>query len=119
MIIILKSEVTDEQIGHVIERVEALGYEYQGDAGEEGGLIFFLEDRRARRIAHAHGVRHAGKQWSQYLTFRERLRTDAEARAAYVDLKRGLAERFPHDRDSYTAAKTSFITELLGDSDQA
>jgi GrpB-like predicted nucleotidyltransferase (UPF0157 family) len=54
-----------------------------------------------------------------YLTFRERLRTDAEARAAYADLKRGLAERFPHDRPSYTAAKASFITELLGDSDQA
>ncbi len=109
----------DAETNRVIERIEALGYEYQGDAAEEGGLTFFLEDRRARRIAHAHGVHHGGKQWSHYLTVRDRLRTDAEARAAYADLKRGLAERFPHDRPSYTAAKASFITELLGDSDQA
>ena len=38
------------------ERLTMLGYEYRGDAGAEGGLVFVLSDRPLHRIAHVHVV---------------------------------------------------------------
>jgi GrpB-like predicted nucleotidyltransferase (UPF0157 family) len=35
------------------------------------------------------------------------------ARAAYAELKRGLAERFADDRRAYTVAEDAFVTGLL------
>ena len=47
--------------------------------------------------------------------FRDRLRRDPSARAAYLELKETLAARFPHDRRAYTDGKAAFIEALLGD----
>ena len=76
---------------HVILALERLGYEFRGDKGDTGGLLFVLEDRPAHRIAHLHVVPHGDAQWCRYLAVRERLRTDPQARAAYADLKRKCA----------------------------
>ena len=62
-------------------------------------------------------VPYAGAKWVSYLSFRDRLREDASARAAYTDLKHRLAQRFPQDRKSYTAGKDSFIARLLAGDD--
>ncbi len=98
----------------VIERLEKLGYEYRGDAGSEGGLVFVLETEPLHRIAHVHVVRHGDEQWEAYLRFRHLLRTDPDVRSAYADLKRRLADEFRSDRRAYSAAKDSFIAGVLG-----
>lgn len=90
-----------------------LGYIFRGDKGEEGGLLFVLEDRPWHRVAAVHAVAHRGAQWNQYLAFRELLRRDASVRESYAQLKRSLARDFPNDRRAYTAAKHSFIREHL------
>jgi GrpB-like predicted nucleotidyltransferase (UPF0157 family) len=91
------------------------GLEFRGDLGSEGGLLFVLEDRPDHRLAHVHAVALGGPEWEGYLAFRDRLRRDASARAAYEELKDGLARRFPHDRRAYTAGKQAFIEALLAD----
>lgn len=102
-------------IESVIGAFERAGYQFRGDQGDEGGLLFVLEDQPDHRIAHVHVLQYADAQWSAYLTVRERLRADRQTRAAYEALKRRLAEEFPHDREAYTAGKASFIAGLLDD----
>jgi GrpB-like predicted nucleotidyltransferase (UPF0157 family) len=96
----------------VFRKLEQAGYTYRGDAGDEGGLVFVLDARPLHRIAHVHAIRHGDAQWRRYLDVRDRLRSDPRARAAYADLKRDLATKFPHNRAAYTAAKTEFIQRL-------
>ncbi|MGH7749349.1 MAG: GrpB family protein [Candidatus Dormibacteria bacterium] len=90
-----------------------LGYEFRGDKGDQGGLLFVLEDRPEHRIVHLHAIRDGDPQWLRFLTVRDRLRADAAAREAYGALKRSLAIQFAGDRAAYTAAKTSFVARLL------
>jgi GrpB-like predicted nucleotidyltransferase (UPF0157 family) len=47
----------------------------------------------------------------EHVSFRNRLRN--EAAAAYVRLKKDLAQRFRNDRERYTEAKTDFIRSFL------
>jgi GrpB-like predicted nucleotidyltransferase (UPF0157 family) len=101
--------------GRVIATLERLGFQDRGDKGAEGGHLLVLEDRPAHRVAHLHLVGHGDPQWRRYLTVRDRLRTDPDARAAYARLKGRLAARFSDDRRAYTAAKAAFITRLLAD----
>lgn len=89
------------------------GYEYRGDGGAEGGLLFVLEDRPLHRLAHVHAVPYDDWQWRRYLAFRDALRNDETARNAYGQLKCELAVRFADDRPGYTAAKAEFISSLL------
>ena len=63
----------------VIATIESLGYEYRGDAGGEGGLVFVLDARPRVRVAHLHVIAHGDPQWDRYLAFVERLRTDPDA----------------------------------------
>lgn len=93
--------------------LEDLGYQFRGDAGDQGGLVFVLEDRPKRRVVHLHVVDHDGPQWRRYLTFRDLLLTNADARDRYERMKSDLAEKFPQDRKAYTAAKESLVRALL------
>ena len=81
--------------------------------------LFVLEDRPAHRLAHIHLVRHGDEQWINYLAVRQRLRDHAETREAYAGLKLQLATAFPHDRDSYTSGKATFISRLVNADDQS
>lgn len=102
------------ELGAVDDRrdaLTALGYEYLGEFGipgrrylRKGGderthqvHIFQAEDRR-------NIVRH--------LAVREYLRCRPEARAAYGELKRALAARFPDDIEGYCDGKDAFVRDL-------
>ncbi len=97
----------------VKECLEGLGYEFGGNAGDSGGLVFVLSDRPAHRVAHVHVVEHGGSQWHRYVAFRDLLLKHESARVIYERTKGELAERFPNDRKSYTAAKEEVVRNLL------
>jgi GrpB-like predicted nucleotidyltransferase (UPF0157 family) len=90
-----------------------LGYQFRGDKGDTGGLLFVLEDRPAHRIAHVHVVPHGSEKWRRYLAFRDRLRIDPDARACYGEVKRRLGEQCASDGQAYTAGKAVFVAGLL------
>jgi GrpB-like predicted nucleotidyltransferase (UPF0157 family) len=98
----------------MIERLEADGWIYRGDAGEDGGHVFVLEARPFVRVAHLHVVEYQGRQWRNYIRFRDLLRRSPEAREQYETVKVALAARERSNRRAYTTGKTDVITTLLG-----
>jgi GrpB-like predicted nucleotidyltransferase (UPF0157 family) len=59
-------------------------------------------------------VCNAGGEWErEHLLFRDYLRAHPEARAAYANLKRELADRYCDDRLAYNEGKTGFILDIL------
>lgn len=91
----------------------AAGFEFRGDAGSSGGLVF-VEGPEERRTAHLHVVTAASTQWRAYEAFRDRLRNDSAARRDYAAVKQRLTAAHSHDRSAYTNGKASFIEQLLG-----
>lgn len=95
----------------VVEPLVAAGWEFRGDAGSSGGLVFVLSVRPDHRVAHLHVVGDDYPQWAHYLALRERLRTDTAARAAYEAAKRQLAQAH---RAAYTDGKDEIVRLLRG-----
>lgn len=60
----------------------------------------------AEKVCHLH-IKPFG-DWDE-LYFRDYLRQHPDAAQKYGELKKCLKERFGHNRDAYTAAKTNFI----------
>lgn len=94
----------------LIEPMATLGYDFAPHAGVPGHHVF---GRGAARTHLAHFVEHGGESWRACLAFRDRLRSDPDARKGYEQLKAELAERFADDRAAYTAGKTDFVRRLL------
>ena len=99
----------------VSSRLEAAGWIYRGDAGENGGHVFVLEARPWHRVAHLHIVEYRGAQWLNYLRLRDLLRRSAEARDQYEAVKIRLAEENEDDRKAYTDGKSAVVVSLLSD----
>ena len=97
----------------ILSALATAGYHYRGDAGQAGGHVLVRESAPLMRTHHLHVVDLGGAAWQAYLTFRDRLRTDADARQAYLEAKHALATRHREDRRAYTAGKSAIITALL------
>jgi GrpB-like predicted nucleotidyltransferase (UPF0157 family) len=95
-----------------ITRLQGLGYEYRGDAGQDGSHVF-VRARGDIRTHHVHVVELEGKQWRAYLALRDLLRNNPVSREIYAAGKQALALRFADDRKSYTKAKDELVGRLL------
>jgi GrpB-like predicted nucleotidyltransferase (UPF0157 family)/ribosomal protein S18 acetylase RimI-like enzyme len=103
------------RVDQLIEPMAQRGWIYRGDAGDDGGWIFVLEDSPWRRVAHAHGVAADSEQWRRYLQFRDLLRCDVRARQHYARTKERLARKHPGDAVAYIEGKTTTVWSLLSD----
>ncbi|HVX45309.1 MAG TPA: GrpB family protein [Mycobacteriales bacterium] len=103
-----------QSIAPIVERLQADGWIYRGDAGSDGGHVFVLESRPWHRVAHLHAVEYNGPQWQNYLRFRDLLRRSPEACERYEAVKLQLADERV-DRRAYTTGKTDVVTSLLED----
>jgi len=94
-----------------IERLASLGYVHRGNLG--------IEDREAFQSPghlpahHLYVCVQGCTALANHLAIRDYLRLNPAAVAAYAQLKKQLAERFPMDSDSYNAGKTDFVLEAL------
>jgi GrpB-like predicted nucleotidyltransferase (UPF0157 family) len=66
----------------------------------------------AHRTHHLHLVADRG-ELERHLRFRDALRANTGLAAEYAALKRRLADAMPDDREGYTAAKTTFIRNVV------
>jgi len=93
-----------------LHRLEAAGYELRVREPD------FYEHRMFRtptRDAHVHVFSSGAPEIIRLLTFRDRLRTNAEERKRYEDAKRRLAtQSWPH-MDAYAQAKTDVIESIM------
>jgi GrpB-like predicted nucleotidyltransferase (UPF0157 family) len=89
-----------EQAGYVLRVREPEFYEHR---------MF----RTPERDVHIHVFSHDSPEIERYLTFRNRLRTNAEERRLYEETKRQLASRSWPDMNAYADAKTETIERII------
>lgn len=87
--------------------LESAGYELR--VREPGHRMF----RTPSRDVHVHVLRECDPEVGRHLRFRDRLRSSAEDRRAYEQLKRALAERDWSDMNEYADAKGDLIEAIL------
>ncbi len=101
-----------------IQPLKSLDYEYVPEYEKH------LPDRRYFRKGNVHGreqgsthhlhmVEAGGEFWNRHLLFRDYLRDHPDEARRYAELKKTLAIRFSSDRESYTNAKTDYISEII------
>lgn len=74
---------------------------------------FLVKVVDGRRAAHLHLMTVGSARWHQQLAFRDALRSNAELARAYSQLKHELAERYPADREAYSAGKQQFVEQVI------
>jgi GrpB-like predicted nucleotidyltransferase (UPF0157 family) len=110
---IVAAVADDVAIDEVVGRLCATGaYGYEGDRGEDGGLLLVRGTGELRTV-HLHVVGTGSQAWVDYRRFRSLLVNDDAARRRYESVKYQLAQHYPHDRRAYTQAKAVVIRELL------
>jgi len=93
-----------------VEAIVGAGYIHRGEQGIPGRDFF----RRGQpRQYHVHLTLIDSMFWRDQRTFRDYLRSHAEAATTYAELKERLAGRFPNDREAYTEGKAEFIRAIL------
>jgi GrpB-like predicted nucleotidyltransferase (UPF0157 family) len=104
------------QFDAVRQRLEALGYEYEGEKGIVGRHAFRLRDANlASALArhHLYVLEADAEELRRHRAFRDYLRAHQDEVARLSAYKRELAERFGDDRDEYQEAKSSMVLEIL------
>ena len=95
-----------------IPPIEATGYIYRGEDVDIGHL-FVRETEEDVRTHYLHVVSSCDPNWEHWLTFRDYLRANPDARKAYAAEKTRLAIRYKEDRAAYTEGKSDVIGSLL------
>ncbi len=105
-----------------IAPLQALGYEYRGEAGIPGRLFFRkLTDRPdagqtydgVSRTHHLHMYETKHEEWARHLVFRDYLREHKDVARQYADLKKRLAAELGRDLEGYADAKSEFVRSVL------
>jgi GrpB-like predicted nucleotidyltransferase (UPF0157 family) len=99
------------EIPMAIDRLASMGYVHSGNLGIEGREAF--ESPAALPAHHLYLCVKGGSALANHLAVRDYLRRDPATAAEYGRLKMRLAEQFPHDIESYMAAKTDFLAAIL------
>lgn len=94
------------------EKLETLGYEYRGGQGRDDRILY-VKGPEECRTCMLHIVVYNGEEWNRLVFFRDYLRSHSDFVQEYCNLKKRLAEKYPHDRDAYKKEKNSFIEEIL------
>jgi GrpB-like predicted nucleotidyltransferase (UPF0157 family) len=74
---------------------------------------WFMRVADGRRTHHLHIVQLGGRQWQEWLLFRDILRKDGSLARQYGALKHRLAEEHQADREAYTDAKAGFVRSVV------
>lgn len=89
--------------------LRAAGWDLEG---ERAGHCWLSSPNRLERVSVAHVVEADGVIWRERLAFRDLLRRDGTARAAYLDAKERAAAT-ANGWSDYTRAKAPIVGQLL------
>lgn len=73
----------------------------------------YTKGPETRRTHHVHVTEYGNDYWENDILFRDYLRQNPLRAKQYAELKRKLAEKYSHNRDTYTKSKEQFINETL------
>jgi GrpB-like predicted nucleotidyltransferase (UPF0157 family) len=98
----------------IINKMRSIGYENMRNAEKEKQMTFgkgYGLNGICGQTYHAH-IREKSNDFQDEIYFRDYLRRHAGVRKDYEKLKIALAEKYKYNRESYTNAKTDFITAV-------
>lgn len=80
----------------------------------ESQLLYVMGDfEKDTRTHHIHVVIWNGKEWHDYVNFRDFLNYNAEVASRYQSLKENLESQYVNDRNAYTQGKREMIDSIL------
>jgi GrpB-like predicted nucleotidyltransferase (UPF0157 family) len=91
--------------------LEELGYQYWPYKVDV--MHWLCKPSDEFRTHHLHLIPFNSELWRARLAFRDFLRRDAKAAAAYEALKDSLATDYWNDREAYTDGKTGFVERIV------
>ncbi|MGD2183213.1 GrpB family protein [Lusitaniella coriacea] len=92
--------------------MESLGYEAMGEYGISGRRYFRKDNALGVRTHHVHIFEVGSAEIKRHLAFRDYAIAHPEEAQQYSDLKRDLAQKYPHDIEGYMDGKDGFIKEM-------
>ena len=96
----------------VVTRLEEIGYIHEGDLGIKGREAFKYVSKPDLMTHHLYVCAQDSEELHRHITFRNFLRSNAEAVEKYSAIKKRAAELFPNDIDKYIEYKSPCIEEL-------
>jgi len=99
----------------IVNIMKNIGYGNMFNSEKEKSMEFgkgYTPNGFAGQTYHAH-FREKTADLQDEIYFRDYLRQNKKARDEYVALKRSLAEKYKHNREAYTQAKTGFIKQIV------
>lgn len=97
-----------EVVDALNDLMAAAGYTPRGENGIPGRR-FFTKDVHGVRRVHVHVFGQGHPEIERHRRFVAYLRRHPDQAAAYAELKRSLAARYPDNPEAYTTAKSEFI----------
>jgi GrpB-like predicted nucleotidyltransferase (UPF0157 family) len=95
-----------------IRRLEAIGYQHEGDKGIAGRHAFHALD--AGDIPHhLYACVPECAEFARHVALRDYLRSHPDDARRYGELKTQLAARHPEDINAYMAGKDALVRELV------
>lgn len=96
----------------VCDRLEAIGYKYEGNFGIEGREAFRYEGKEHLRHHHLYVCPKNSKELKRRIAFRDYLRKNKAAAEEYGRIKQEGARLYPDDIDGYIGYKSAFIGRI-------
>ena len=96
----------------VVKELEKIGYIHQGDLGIKDREAFKCADKPHLQTHHLYVCPQYSEELHRHITFRDFLRSNAEAVKKYSLVKEKAAQLFPNDIDKYIEYKSPCIDEL-------
>jgi GrpB-like predicted nucleotidyltransferase (UPF0157 family) len=97
-----------------IQPLEAIGYAFWSDNPRRDRMFFVkgLPPDAPHRTHHVH-IMESGEDMRDQLLFRDYLRTHPGEALRYGNSKLELMAQFRNDREAYTAAKSTYVKDIL------
>lgn len=98
----------------VINKLENIGYKYEGNIGIEGREAFCYENKPEYMLHHLYVCPQNSKELKRHLAFRDYLRMHFDAVQEYSKVKREGAALYPDNIEGYIQYKNSIVEKIYG-----
>ena len=96
----------------VVSKLASIGYIHEGDLGIKDREAFKYTDKPHLMTHHLYVCPQNSEELRRHITFRDFLRSNADAARKYSSVKETAAELFTDDIDKYIEYKSPCIEEL-------
>ena len=96
----------------VIDRLQSIGYQHEGDLGIKGREAFKYSDKPHLLQHHLYVCPKDSPELRRHITFRDYLRAHPEAAEKYGRVKEEAARLYPNNIDQYIEYKAPCIAEI-------